>query len=164
MSTLVIVGSQWGDEGKGKVTDYLAEKAEVVVRYQGGNNAGHTVKQGGIQYKLHLVPSGILYPEKICIIGNGVVIDPASLIEELNTLKSQGICTDNLKISDRAHVVFPYHIRLDELEETAKGKNDIGTTKRGIGPCYMDKSERIGIRICDLTKKRCIERKIEIEY
>ncbi|QSZ27246.1 adenylosuccinate synthase [Aceticella autotrophica] len=162
MSTLVIVGSQWGDEGKGKVTDYLAEKAEVVVRYQGGNNAGHTVKQGGIQYKLHLVPSGILYPEKICIIGNGVVVDPASLIEELNTLKLQGICTDNLKISDRAHVVFPYHIRLDELEETAKGKNDIGTTKRGIGPCYMDKSERIGIRICDLLKKDVLKEKLKL--
>lgn len=162
MSTLVIVGSQWGDEGKGKITDYLAEKAEVVVRYQGGNNAGHTVEQGGVQYKLHLIPSGILYPEKICIIGNGVVIDPASLIGEIERLKSQGVSVNNLKISDRAHVVFPYHIKQDELEELSKGKNDIGTTKRGIGPCYMDKSERIGIRICDLLKPDVLREKLKI--
>lgn len=162
MSTLVIVGSQWGDEGKGKITDYLAEKADVVVRYQGGNNAGHTVEQRGVQYKLHLIPSGILYPEKTCIIGNGVVIDPASLIEEIERLKSQGVSVNNLKISDRAHVVFPYHIKQDELEELSKGKNDIGTTKRGIGPCYMDKSERIGIRICDLLKPEVLKEKLKI--
>ncbi|MDI3478199.1 MAG: adenylosuccinate synthase [Thermoanaerobacterium sp.] len=160
MSTLVIVGSQWGDEGKGKITDYLAEKADVVVRYQGGNNAGHTVEKDGIQYKLHLIPSGILYPDKICIIGNGVVLDPASLIEEINTLKSQGISVENLKISDRAHIVLPYHVRLDELEELSKGENDIGTTKRGIGPCYMDKSERIGIRACDLVDPQSFKEKL----
>ncbi|MBT1279341.1 adenylosuccinate synthase [Thermoanaerobacter sp. CM-CNRG TB177] len=160
MSTLVIVGTQWGDEGKGKITDYLAEKADVVVRYQGGNNAGHTVEKEGVQYKLHLIPSGILYPEKICVIGNGVVIDPASLIEEIENLQKQGISVDNLKISDRAHIVFPYHIKQDELEEISKGKNDLGTTKRGIGPCYMDKSERIGIRVCDLLKPKVFEEKL----
>ena len=160
MSTLVIVGTQWGDEGKGKITDYLAEKADVVVRYQGGNNAGHTVEKESIQYKLHLIPSGILYPEKICVIGNGVVIDPASLIEEIENLQKQGISVDNLKISDRAHIVFPYHIKQDELEEISKGKNDLGTTKRGIGPCYMDKSERIGIRVCDLLKPKVFEEKL----
>ncbi|KHO61621.1 Adenylosuccinate synthetase [Thermoanaerobacter sp. YS13] len=160
MSTLVIVGTQWGDEGKGKITDYLAEKADVVVRYQGGNNAGHTVEKEGIQYKLHLIPSGILYSEKICIIGNGIVIDPASLIEEIDNLQKQGISVDNLKISDRAHIVFPYHIKQDELEEISKGKNDLGTTKRGIGPCYMDKSERIGIRVCDLLKPKVFEEKL----
>ncbi|WP_434640193.1 adenylosuccinate synthase [Thermoanaerobacterium thermosaccharolyticum] len=160
MSTLVIVGSQWGDEGKGKITDYLAEKADVVVRYQGGNNAGHTVEKDGTQYKLHLIPSGILYPDKICIIGNGVVLDPASLIEEINTLKSQGISVENLKISDRAHIVLPYHIKLDELEELSKGENDIGTTKRGIGPCYMDKSERVGIRTCDFVDPQSFKEKL----
>lgn len=160
MSTLVIVGTQWGDEGKGKITDYLAEKADVVVRYQGGNNAGHTVEKEGVQYKLHLIPSGILYSEKICIIGNGVVVDPASLIEEIENLQKQGISVDNLKISDRAHIVFPYHIKQDELGEISKGKNDLGTTKRGIGPCYMDKSERIGIRVCDLLKPKVFEEKL----
>lgn len=162
MSTLVIVGSQWGDEGKGKITDYLAEKADVVVRYQGGNNAGHTVEKNGTQYKLHLIPSGILYPDKVCIIGNGVVLDPGSLIEEINTLKSQGIRVENLKISDRAHIVLPYHIKLDELEESSKGENDIGTTKRGIGPCYMDKSERVGIRACDLVDPETFKEKLMI--
>lgn len=162
MSTLVIVGSQWGDEGKGKITDYLAEKADVVVRYQGGNNAGHTVEKDGIQYKLHLIPSGILYSDKVCIIGNGVVIDPASLIEEMNILRSQGLSMNNLKISDRAHVIFPYHIRLDELEEKSKGINDIGTTKKGIGPCYMDKSERIGIRVCDLLNQDVLKNKLKL--
>ncbi|MBE3591523.1 MAG: adenylosuccinate synthase [Thermoanaerobacter sp.] len=161
MSTLVIVGTQWGDEGKGKITDYLAKKADVVVRYQGGNNAGHTVEKGGVQYKLHLIPSGILYHDKICIIGNGVVIDPASLIEEIENLEKQGVSIENLKISDRAHIVFPYHIRQDELEELAKGKNDLGTTKKGIGPCYMDKSERIGIRVCDLIKPKVLEEKLK---
>lgn len=161
MSTLVIIGTQWGDEGKGKITDYLAKKADVVVRYQGGNNAGHTVEKGGVQYKLHLIPSGILYHDKICIIGNGVVIDPASLIEEIENLEKQGVSIENLKISDRAHIVFPYHIKQDELEELAKGKNDLGTTKKGIGPCYMDKSERIGIRVCDLIKPKVLEEKLK---
>jgi adenylosuccinate synthase len=150
MATLVVVGTQWGDEGKGKITDFLAEKAEVVARYQGGNNAGHTISIDGKQFKLHLIPSGIFYPEKICVIGNGMVVNPKALVDELNYLKGHGISTDNLRISDRAHVVMPYHIKLDELEEETKGNNKIGTTKKGIGPAYMDKAARIGIRMVDL--------------
>jgi len=150
MSTVVLIGAQWGDEGKGKVTDFLAEKADMVVRYQGGNNAGHTVVVEGKVYKLHLIPSGILYQDKTCIIGSGVVIDPAVLIGELKSLESQGISTANLRISQRAHVIFPYHQRLDQAEERSKGDNKIGTTCRGIGPAYMDKSARVGIRMIDL--------------
>ena len=150
MSSLVLVGSQWGDEGKGKITDFLAEKADMVVRYQGGNNAGHTVVSDGVEYKLHLIPSGILYPGTTCIIGNGVVIDPKVLLQELDYLEERGISTDNLRISLRAHLIMPYHIRLDELEEESRGANKIGTTKRGIGPAYMDKAARIGIRLVDL--------------
>jgi len=154
MSSLVIVGAQWGDEGKGKLTDYLAEKADVVVRYQGGNNAGHTVEVDNEVYKLQLIPSGILYPEKKCIIGNGVVLDPEAFLNEIRNLESRGIKTGNLRISDRAHVLFPYHKKIDELSELKRGSDDLGTTKKGIGPCYMDKTERIGIRVCDLLKKR----------
>ncbi|PKM47416.1 MAG: adenylosuccinate synthase [Firmicutes bacterium HGW-Firmicutes-8] len=150
MPSVVLVGSQWGDEGKGKVTDFLAEKADLVVRYQGGNNAGHTVVVGENEFKLHLIPSGILYPEKTCIIGNGVVIDPAVLIQELEYLASRGINTDNLRISERAHIIMPYHKKLDELIEESKGDAKIGTTKRGIGPAYMDKAARVGIRFIDL--------------
>lgn len=150
MSTVVLIGTQWGDEGKGKVTDFLAEKADVIVRYQGGNNAGHTVVVDDKVYKLHLIPSGILYRDKTCIIGSGVVIDPAVLIKELETLESNGISAANLKISQRAHVIFPYHQLQDQAEEASKGKNKIGTTSRGIGPAYMDKSARIGIRMIDL--------------
>ncbi|MCG9969006.1 adenylosuccinate synthase [Pelotomaculum terephthalicicum JT] len=150
MSTVVLIGTQWGDEGKGKVTDFLAEKADVIVRYQGGNNAGHTVVVDDKLYKLHLIPSGILYGDKTCIIGSGVVIDPAVLIKELETLESSGISAANLKISQRAHVIFPYHQLQDQAEEASKGKNKIGTTSRGIGPAYMDKSARIGIRMIDL--------------
>lgn len=150
MSTVVIMGSQWGDEGKGKIVDYLAEQADGVVRYQGGSNAGHTVVVGEISYKLQLLPSGILYPGKMCIIGNGVVIDPAHIIKEIITMEEKGIDTSSLRISDRSHVVFPWHVAQDQLEEEAKGENQIGTTKKGIGPCYMDKNARIGLRICDL--------------
>lgn len=150
MSSVVVVGTQWGDEGKGKVTDYLAEQADVVVRYQGGPNAGHTVVLDGREYKLHLVPSGILYPEKVCVIGNGVVLDPAVLTRELDYLRRRGIGADNLYISDRAHLIFPYHVRLDELEEERKGSARIGTTRRGVGPAYMDKAARVGIRVGDL--------------
>lgn len=150
MSSVVLVGAQWGDEGKGKITDFLAQKADLVVRYQGGNNAGHTVVVEGKEYKLHLIPSGILYPDKTCVIGNGVVIDPGVLIKELDYLESQGISTANLRISGRAHVIMPYHRRLDEVEEERRGANKIGTTKRGIGPAYMDKAARIGIRMVDL--------------
>ncbi len=161
MSTLVIVGAQWGDEGKGKLTDFLAEKADVVVRYQGGNNAGHTVKVENETYKLQLIPSGILYQDKICIIGNGVVIDPEAFLGEIRGLEQRGIKTSNLRISDRAHVIFPYHKKIDELSELKRGSNDLGTTKKGIGPCYMDKTERVGIRVCDLLKKDVFAAKLK---
>lgn len=151
MATVVLIGAQWGDEGKGKVTDFLAEKAELVVRYQGGNNAGHTVVVGGKEFKLHLIPSGILYPEKMCLVGNGVVIDPEVMIKELEGLEKQGISTENLRISPRAHVIMPYHQKLDRCEEARKGTNKIGTTGRGIGPAYMDKAARVGIRMADLV-------------
>lgn len=151
MSTLVLIGVQWGDEGKGKITDFLAEKADLVVRYQGGNNAGHTVVVGGQEFKLHLVPSGILYPDKLCLIGNGVVIDPAVLVQELDNLVARGIRADKLRISPRAHVILPYHRRLDQCEEEKKGERRIGTTCRGIGPAYTDKTARVGIRMGELV-------------
>ncbi|MBM7634499.1 adenylosuccinate synthase [Geomicrobium sediminis] len=160
MSSIVIVGTQWGDEGKGKITDYLSENAEVVARYQGGNNAGHTIKFGGETYKLHLVPSGIFYDDKICVIGNGMVIDPKALVEELTGLQERGIDTSNLRISNRAHVILPYHIKQDIVEEESKGASKIGTTKKGIGPAYMDKAARIGIRIADLLEKTEFESKL----
>ncbi|MCL5290528.1 MAG: adenylosuccinate synthase [Firmicutes bacterium] len=167
MSTVVIIGAQWGDEGKGKVTDFLAAKADMVVRYQGGNNAGHTVVVEGREYKLHLIPSGILYPGKTCIIGSGVVIDPEVLIAELDALGKRGISTSNLKISQRAHVIFPYHRRLDQVEEDRKGDQKIGTTGRGIGPAYMDKSARVGIRMIDLIDeeefKALLEMNLEVK-
>ncbi len=150
MSTVILLGAQWGDEGKGKITDYLAKQAELVVRYQGGNNAGHTVVVDGKEFKLHLIPSGILYSNKECIIGNGVVIDPKVLLEEIEYLAENGISVDNLKISSNAHVIMPYHKKLDELQEQERGSKKIGTTKRGIGPCYMDKISRSGIRMAQL--------------
>lgn len=150
MASVVVLGTQWGDEGKGKIVDFLAEQADVVVRYQGGNNAGHTVVVGDQEYKLHLIPSGILYGNKTCVIGNGVVIDPAVLLKELAYLQARGIDTANLRLSNRAHVIMPYHRLLDEVEEEKRGNNKIGTTKRGIGPCYVDKDARQGIRIVDL--------------
>lgn len=161
MSSLVIVGAQWGDEGKGKLTDYLAEKADVVVRYQGGNNSGHTVEVDNEVYKLQLIPSGILYADKQCIIGNGVVIDPEAFLSEIRNLENRGINTGNLKVSDRAHIIFPYHKKIDELSELQRGSDDLGTTKKGIGPCYMDKTERIGIRVCDLLKKEVFAKKLK---
>lgn len=130
MSSVVVVGTQWGDEGKGKITDFLSEHAEVVARYQGGNNAGHTIVFGGVKYKLHLIPSGIFYKEKICVIGNGLVVDPKALLEELKYLHDRGVSTDNLRVSNRAHVILPYHLKQDELEEASKGDNKIGTTKK----------------------------------
>lgn len=150
MSTVVLIGSQWGDEGKGKITDFLAEKADLVVRYQGGNNAGHTVVVDDREFKLHLIPSGILYQDKVCIIGSGTVIDPAVLIKELKSLQDRGIDTSNLRISPKAHVIMPYHRSIDAAEEESKGNQKIGTTGRGIGPAYMDKASRVGIRIGDL--------------
>ncbi|MCD8501788.1 MAG: adenylosuccinate synthase [Bacillaceae bacterium] len=161
MASVVVVGTQWGDEGKGKITDYLSEKAEVVARYQGGNNAGHTIVFGGKKYKLHIIPSGIFYKDKVCVIGNGMVIDPKALVEELTYLHGHGIDTSNLKISNRAHVILPYHIKLDVVEEESKGANKIGTTKKGIGPAYMDKAARIGIRIADLLDYDEFEEKLE---
>lgn len=153
MSGTVVIGAQWGDEGKGKITDYLAETAQVVVRYQGGTNAGHTIETGGKQYKLHLIPSGVLYKNTLNIIGDGVVIEPEALFEEIDYLKSLGAAVDNLIISDRAHIVMPYHKVLDKMSEKGRGKSDIGTTGKGIGPCYTDKFERSGIRVCDLLDR-----------
>lgn len=150
MSTVVVVGTHGGDEGKGKITDFLAESADVVARYQGGNNAGHTILIDGEKFKLSLIPSGVFYKEKTCVIGNGMVINPAALIQEINYIHENGFDTKNLVISDRAHVIMPYHMVLDALEEDRKGPNKIGTTRKGIGPCYMDKAARNGIRIADL--------------
>lgn len=147
MSAVVLVGAQWGDEGKGKITDFLAEKADCVVRFQGGSNAGHTVEVANEKFMLHLIPSGILYPETVCVIGNGVVVDMAAVIEELHGLQKRGINTSNLRISSRAPIVMPYHKKIDEVEDRTK---KIGTTKKGIGPTYEDKISRIGFRICDL--------------
>ena len=161
MPVAVILGTQWGDEGKGKIVDYLAEKSDVVVRYQGGNNAGHTVIANGKEFKLHLLPSGILYENKVCILGNGVVIDPPVLLKEIRNIKAKGVKPAALKISDRAHVIMPYHRLLDELQEDALGDKKIGTTKRGIGPCYADKHNRTGIRIADLLEPEMLKVKIE---
>lgn len=160
MSSVVVVGTQWGDEGKGKITDFLSENAEVIARYQGGNNAGHTIKFNGETYKLHLIPSGIFYKDKISVIGNGMVVDPKALVKELAYLHDKGVTTDNLRISNRAHVILPYHLKLDEVEEASKGANKIGTTKKGIGPAYMDKAARIGIRIADLLDREAFEEKL----
>lgn len=160
MSSVVVVGTQWGDEGKGKITDFLSENAEVIARYQGGDNAGHTIVFGGVTYKLHLIPSGIFSSKKISVIGNGVVVNPKALIKELAYLHERGISADNLRISDRAHVILPYHIQLDQLQEESKGENKIGTTIKGIGPAYMDKVSRVGIRIADLLDKELFEEQL----
>src|SRR5690606_9350950 len=152
MSTVVVVGTQWGDEGKGKITDFLAEKAEVVARYQGGDNAGHTITLNGKTYKVHLIPSGIFYQDKLCVLGNGMVINPATLVQEIRYIHEQGFSTANLRISNRAHVIMPYHLKLDQLQEAQKGSQKIGTTGKGIGPAYMDKAARIGIRMADLLE------------
>jgi adenylosuccinate synthase len=153
MANTILVGAQWGDEGKGKIIDVLTEQADVVVRTQGGNNAGHTVHIKGQKYILHSVPSGILRKKKLCVIGNGVVIDPVSLVEEIQSLRKLGIKIDgNLFLSETAHLVFPFHRELDAQRETLKGKNKIGTTKRGIGPAYGDKAARTGLRVIDLLK------------
>ncbi|MDE6399150.1 MAG: adenylosuccinate synthetase, partial [Clostridiales bacterium] len=161
MAVTALVGAQWGDEGKGKVIDILAEQSDMVVRAQGGNNAGHTVVAGGVTYKLHLIPSGILYKGTECIIGNGTVVDPAVILAEMEELQKRGVDLSLLKIDARAHVILPYHIVLDELSEKARGAGDIGTTKKGIGPCYMDKAERIGIRMCDLIQPAVFREKLE---
>lgn len=160
MSSIVVVGSQWGDEGKGKITDFLSHNADVVARYQGGDNAGHTIVFNHETFKLRLIPSGIFYANKISVIGNGVVLNPKSLVNELKYLHNRGISTDNLKISNRAHIILPYHILIDQLQESAKA-NKIGTTNKGIGPAYMDKAERIGIRVADLLEKETFAEKLK---
>jgi adenylosuccinate synthase len=160
MPAAVIVGAQWGDEGKGKITDLLAEHADAVVRFQGGNNAGHTIVRGAEEWKLHLIPSGILYPGKRCVIGNGVVIDPRVLIEELDSLRSRGIDVSGLRVSANAHLIMPYHMLLDSAGEARLGKLQIGTTRRGIGPCYADKAARLGIRVQDLLDEKILKKKI----
>jgi adenylosuccinate synthase len=160
MPGIVIVGAQWGDEGKGKITDLLAERADAVVRFQGGNNAGHTIVRDGEEWKLHLIPSGILYPGKRCVIGNGVVIDPRVLIEELDALRARRIDVSGLRISANAHLIMPYHLLLDSAGETKLGRLQIGTTRRGIGPCYADKAARLGIRVQDLLDEKILKKKI----
>ncbi len=161
MPSIAIIGSQWGDEGKGRIVDLLSSRVDMVVRFQGGNNAGHTVVKGNDQFKLHLIPSGILYPDVICIIGNGVVLNPEVLIEELDSLESKGISTDNLRISCNAHLVMPYHIILDKAGEHRLGKSKIGTTHKGIGPVYADKALRSGIRTQDLQDLKIFRAKLE---
>src|SRR5437763_9764173 len=160
MPGLVVVGAQWGDEGKGKVTDLRAERADVVVRVQGGNTAGHTIVRDGDQFKLHLIPSGILYAGKKCVIGNGVVINPRVLIGEIEDLRRRRIDVGGLRISANAHLVMPYHVILDEAGEAKLGELEIGTTKRGIGPCYADKAARLGVRVQDLLDAKLLRKKI----
>lgn len=160
MSAVVIVGAQWGDEGKGKVTDFLAQKADMVVRHQGGANAGHTVVVGDRTFKLHLIPSGILYPDKVSVIANGVVVDPDILVSELDYLTSQAVAIDGLRISTQAHVVMPYHKLMDALQEGRLGDKKLGTTLRGIGPAYMDKAARTGIRMSELVEPDRLRRRV----
>lgn len=166
MNSLVIVGTGWGDEGKGKITDYLSKKFDICVRFQGGNNAGHTIKFNNNKYALNLIPSGIFNQNIQNIMSNGMVIDLKALVNEINILKSKGFDCENLHISDRAHVLFPYHIQLDEIFENIKGNDKVGTTKKGIGPCYTDKSMRIGLRIGDLLNKDSFYKKLSqnVEY
>src|SRR5206468_6509698 len=164
MANTILVGAQWGDEGKGKIIDVLTERADVVVRMQGGNNAGHTVHIKGRKYVLHLVPSGILRSKKICVIGNGVVVDPVSLVEEIEGLRKLGVRFHrNLFLSETAHLVLPYHRELDEQREILKGKHKIGTTKRGIGPAYGDKAARTGLRVLDLINAGRFKQQLELK-
>ncbi len=162
MSNLIIIGAQWGDEGKGKIVDLLSPDISLIVRFQGGNNAGHTVIVGGKKYILHLIPSGILHPDKICAIGNGVVLDPAVFLEEIEALEAQGIdmSPGRLKISYKTHLIMPYHKVLDRAREESKTDDKIGTTGRGIGPCYEDKAIRIGVRACDLADLDLLRKKV----
>ena len=161
MSAVVVMGTQWGDEGKGKIVDYLAEQSDLVVRFQGGSNAGHTVTVEGKEFKLRLLPSGILYDGKKCVIANGVVINPKVLLQEMDGMEAQGVSVNGIRISNRAHVILPYHCIMDGLLEEALGDKKIGTTKNGIGPCYMDKDNRIGIRIVDLMDEEVFSEKLK---
>ena len=165
MACVVVVGTQWGDEGKGKVVDLLTEGVDGIVRFQGGNNAGHTLVVGGQKFILHLIPSGVLHQSKICFIGNGVVVDPTVLLGEIDRLAERGVAVgpERLRISDRAHLIMPWHQALDLAREKAKGKDAIGTTGRGIGPCYEDKAARVGIRGVDLTEPELLREKIEAD-
>jgi adenylosuccinate synthase len=160
VSVVICLGGQWGDEGKGKIVDLLAESAQMVIRSQGGNNAGHTVVVDGHPFKFNLIPAGILHPSTVCVVGNGVVLDPKVLLAELEDLESQGANLDNLVISERAHMIMPYHPVLDRLEESARGDDRLGTTFRGVGPAYSDKVRRIGFRVGDLQKLRFLEKKL----
>ena len=161
MATAMVIGTQWGDEGKGKIVDYLAQKADVVIRSQGGNNAGHTVVVNDQSFALRLLPSGILFSDKTCIIGSGVVVNPSVLLAEIDSIKARGVQISSLEISTRAHVIFPYHIRIDEEDEKLKGEAKIGTTKNGIGPCYADKVNRIGIRVGDMLDEAVFREKLK---
>jgi len=158
----VVVGTQWGDEGKGKLTDLLARDMDVVVRYQGGHNAGHTIVVGGEVFALQLVPSGVLYPHITPVIGNGVVVDPAVLIEEMDALAGRGVDTARLMVSGNAHLIMPYHQELDRLTERFLGRNSLGTTKRGIGPAYADKAARVGLRVQDLLDPKIFRQKLDV--
>jgi adenylosuccinate synthase len=160
MPGIVIVGVQWGDEGKGKIVDLLAERADMVVRFQGGNNAGHTIVRDGQKWAFHLIPSGILYPGKLCVIGNGVVVDPRVLNDEIDGLRAKGVDVSGLRVSANAHLIMPYHLMLDSAGEAKLGKLSIGTTKRGIGPCYADKAARLGIRVQDMLDEKILKKKI----
>ena len=162
MPATILVGTQWGDEGKGKATDLLADHMDFVVRYQGGNNAGHTVKAGGHTLKLHLIPSGILYPHITPVIADGVVVDPRVLLEEMDELGARGIDSSRLLVSTNAHLIMPYHLELDKVTERYLGKQRLGTTKRGIGPAYADKAARIGLRVQDLTDEKIFRQKLEV--
>ena len=162
MPVVAIVGAQWGDEGKGKVVDMISENAQVVVRFSGGDNAGHTVINPSGEFKLHLVPSGIFYPGVTCVIGNGVVVNPAKLIDEIDALNECGVDTGRLVISDRAHIVMPYHIIIDELEEKSRAGKALGTTKRGIGPAFADKTARQGIRIGELLDREGLRERLSM--
>jgi len=162
MPNIVVVGTQWGDEGKGKVVDLLTAKLDLVVRFQGGNNAGHTLVVDGKQFIFHIIPSGILYEDKKCLIGNGLVVDPEVLLEEIENLKKNGILIspERLSLSEKAHIIMPYHKAIDLAKESAKGKAKLGTTGRGIGPCYEDKVSRVGVRAVDLTEPETLEEKV----
>jgi adenylosuccinate synthase len=160
MPGIVIVGAQWGDEGKGKVVDLVAEGAELVMRFQGGNNAGHTIVRDGVKWAFHLIPSGILYPGRLCAIGNGVVIDPKVLTDELDGLRAKGVDVSGLRISANAHLIMPYHMLLDHAGEARLGRLQIGTTRRGIGPAYADKAARLGIRVQDLLDEKILKKKM----